>query len=405
MIDHNLPKPPNGDIPASAWLPAQRTGKRRVLWEIGGSMQCSVLGTCLGEDDLLGAIRKCGLSLQGPATSYEIHAHCVKMATSANALSKALHKLLDKRYEGAVRLVSRADTEEQTLALWEKLRDSGQVGAGYWAIISHTHVTPEVTKHVFGEVHMLSHLHGRGVCEMATQIAEMQRRAAETEARLRRAEAARNEALAERDAARAELQTRAAGAAPAELVDGPGQSPRFAAPRKEALGKRNRVLAAARARARQAEAESERLRAAVQVMQREQRREPPAPLACSCCKPETLPCRLDGRRILYLGGRKSVLPHLKSAAEAREAILLVHDGGLEDSTHRIEELVGGCDAVVCPIDCVSHGACKLAKVLCRRFNKPFLPIPTASRSGFERALDQLAASSKVADALEGASGS
>jgi hypothetical protein len=40
---------------------------------------------------------------------------------------------------------------------------------------------------------------------------------------------------------------------------------------------------------------------------------------------------------------------------------------------------------------VSHGACKLAKVLCRRFNKPFLPIPTASRSGFERALDQLAA--------------
>ena len=74
-------------------------------------------------------------------TSYDIHAHCVKMATSANALSKALHKLLDKRYEGAVRLVSRADAEEQILAVWEKLRDSGQTGAGYWAIISHTHVT------------------------------------------------------------------------------------------------------------------------------------------------------------------------------------------------------------------------------------------------------------------------
>ena len=100
-----------------------------------------------------------------------------------------------------------------------------------------------------------------------------------------------------------------------------------------------------------------------------------------------------------------MLPHLKSAAEAREAILLVHDGGVEDSAHRIEELVGGCDAVVCPIDCVSHGACKLAKVLCRRFNKPFLPIPSASRSGFERALDQLAAGGAKADALEGASGS
>lgn len=402
MIDHKLPTPPNGAIPSSAWLPPQRTGKRRMLWEIGGSMQCSVLGTCLGEDDLLGAIRKCGLSLQGSVTSYDIHAHCVKMATSANALSKALHKLLDKRYEGAVRLVSRADTEGEMLAVWEKLRDSGQTGAGYWAIISHTHVTPEAMKQVFGEVHMLSHLHGRGVREMATQIAEMQRRATEIEARLRRAEAARNEALAERDAARAELQARAAGVSTVDLGVEPS---RTAASRKDASGKRDRVLAAARARARQAEGESERLRAAVQVMQRQQRREQPAPLACACCKQEAQPCRLDGRRILYLGGRKSVLPHLKSAAEAREAILLVHDGGMEDSTHRIEELVGGCDAVVCPIDCVSHGACKLAKVLCRRFNKPFLPIPTASRSGFERALDQLAAVDRGADPVGSAAGS
>jgi hypothetical protein len=404
MIDHKLPKPPNSDMPSSAWLPPQRTGKRRMLWEIGGSMQCSVLGTCLGEDDLLGAIRKCGLSLQGQVTSYEIHAHCVKMATAANAVSKALHKLLDKRYEGAVRLISRADTDEQVLAAWEKLRGSGQTGAAYWAIISHTHVTPEAMKQVFGEVHMLSHLHGRGVREMATQIAEMQRRAAETEARLRRADAARNEALAERDAARAELQTRAAGMGSTDPADALGQVARVASARKEAPGKRDRVLAAARARARQAESDSERLRAAVQALQREQRREQPAPLACSCCKQDTRPCRLDGRRILYLGGRKSVLPHLKSAAEAREAILLVHDGGVEDSAHRIEELVCGCDAVVCPIDCVSHGACKLAKVLCRRFNKPFLPIPTASRSGFERALDQLATGSARADAFEGASG-
>src|SRR5262249_27681177 len=160
------------------------------------------------------------------------------------------------------------------------------------------------------------------------------------------------------------------------------------------------------ARARQAEAENASLRAALATLERTQYREKQqSPQGCSCCPAASVPCGLDGRRILYLGGRKSVLPHLKSAAEAREAILLVHDGGMEDSSHRIEELVGGCDAVVCPIDCISHGACKLAKVLCRRFNKPFLPIPSASRSGFERALDQLAAGSgRATDALESASG-
>jgi hypothetical protein len=259
----------------------------------------------------------------------------------------------------------------------------------------------------FGEVHMLSHLHGRGAREMATQLAEMERRTADIEARLRRAETARNETLAERDAARAELAARPAGAGAASPGDSVAQATRAAVARKEPSGKRDRVLAAARARARQAEAENTRLHAAVQALERSQLMERPAPPACTCCKDETVPCRLDGRRILYLGGRKNVVPHLKSAAEAREAILLVHDGGLEDSTHRIEELVGGCDAVVCPIDCVSHGACKLAKVLCRRFNKPFLPISSASRSGFERALDQLAASggAKAGEALESVGGS
>ena len=57
------------------------------------------------------------------------------MATSDNAISRALHKLLDKRYEGAVRLAARAETKAQILALWERLRDSGQIGAGYWAIM------------------------------------------------------------------------------------------------------------------------------------------------------------------------------------------------------------------------------------------------------------------------------
>jgi hypothetical protein len=54
-------------------------------------------------------------------------------------------------------------------------------------------------------------------------------------------------------------------------------------------------------------------------------------------------------------------------------------------------MIAGCDAVVCPVDCVSHGACRMAKAICQRLNRRFLPISTASRSGFERALDQLVA--------------
>ena len=83
------------------------------------------------------------------------------------------------------------------------------------------------------------------------------------------------------------------------------------------------------------------------------------------------------------------MPHLREVASIRAAAFLHHDGGIEDSLHRIEEMIEHCDAVVCPVDCVSHGACRMAKAACQRLNKRFLPIASASRSGFERALEEL----------------
>ena len=77
-------------------------------------------------------------------------------------------------------------------------------------------------------------------------------------------------------------------------------------------------------------------------------------------------------------------------ARRHAADVVHHDGGVEDNPHRIGDLVSRCDAVVCPIDCVSHGACRMAKAICRRLNKQFVPISTASRSGFDQALARLA---------------
>jgi hypothetical protein len=123
-IDVKLPTPTAVDDSAAvAWVPPERAGRRRMLWAIGGSMQCSILGTCLSEDDLLGAMRKCHPAMQPGASGYDIHAHCVRMATSDTALARTLHKLLDRRYEGALRLIARAETEAQLKALWARLRD------------------------------------------------------------------------------------------------------------------------------------------------------------------------------------------------------------------------------------------------------------------------------------------
>ena len=376
--------------PASERLPTAFP-KRLALWEIEGSLQCSIIGTCLGDQDLLAAIRKHRLQIDENAQSYDIHSYCVRAANQDCALARTLNKLLERRFAGAIRLVTRATAPDEIQSLWQRLRDSGQVAAGYWAVMSHAHVPTALKTRVFGQIHMLSHLHGHGASQLATRLAEAQQRGDELEARLRRSETAKLAALAERDAARA------AAASQATLVQSTPPAARASLAKhdralrraQEKLAKYERALIIARARARQAETRASRLAAASVPA-----RASPAGASAAGTVPRVVPAAkkapaATGQRILYIGGRTAIVPHLRSAAEARVAAFFHHDGGIEDNLQRIEEIIHGCDAVVCPVDCVSHGACRMAKAICQRLNRRFLPIPSASRSGFERALDQL----------------
>jgi hypothetical protein len=369
-------------------LPTERP-RRQALWEIDGSLQCSIIGTCLSDQDLRSAVRKHGLQIDGNAHSYDVHSYCVRAAAEDCALARSLNKLLEYRFAGAVRLMGRTKTDEEVRLVWERLRDAGQIAAGYWAVISQTHISASFKTRVFGEVHMLSHLNGHGASQLANRLRQAEHRCADLELRLRRAETTKLEALAARDAARTPSFAPALG----EQGEGDAAVRHFAFAGDAALGRLQRKLAKceralilARARARQAEARLSQLAAT----KRPGRGLPVHDVDASPVAEHRPRRPATPHRILYLGGRTAIVPHLRAAAAARVAAFFHHDGGIEDSLHRIEEMIASCDAVVCPIDCVSHGACRMAKAICQRLNRRFLPISTASRSGFERALDQLA---------------
>jgi hypothetical protein len=364
------------------------TSQRIALWELENSLQCSIIGTCLSDQDLLAAIRKHRLPFDRNARSYDIHSYCVRATNHDCGLARSLNKLLERKYGGALRLLARAKTVDDMQALWQRLRDSGQIAAGYWAVMSLKHTPISLKTQVFGEVHMLSHLHGHGASQLATRLSDVERRCSDLEARLRRSEISKLEALEERDAARAALGSRAAAQQPSVITRSDVRELRRL---QQKLAKCERALIITRARARQAESEI-KCAAASQMGLRKTRREGTSSslMAAAVVRSRAAPVPTE-HRILYIGGRTAVVPHLRAAATARVAAFYHHDGGIEDSLHRIEELIERCDAVVCPVDCVSHGACRLAKAICQRLRRRFLPIPTASRSGFERALDQLAA--------------
>ncbi|MDX2203401.1 MAG: DUF2325 domain-containing protein [Hyphomicrobiaceae bacterium] len=358
--------------------------RRLALWQIDGGLQCSIIGTCLNDADLLGVIRRQQLRIARDAASYDIHSYCVHEAAKDTPLSRALTKLLDRRFAGAIRLVERARSDDEARAVWETLREKGQIAAGYWAIMGHASVSDTLKTRAFGEVHMLSHLNGHGAKQLALRLAEADRKIAELEARCRRSELAKAEALAERDRARSGRLDGTAARMPEAAPAGADAKPDRVRLR---LAKCERALRAARVRARQAE----------EALRRHSAKAPPPPVRRAPEQPEApKPVgAASARRILYLGGRNAIVPHLREVAAEHRASFLHHDGGIEDSLHRIEEMIEHSDIVVCPMDCVSHGACRIAKVACQKLRKRFVPIATASRTGFERALQSLAPDTPV----------
>lgn len=367
-------------------------GGRLKLWEVGGGFHCSILGTCLATPDLLALARKLRLTAPAQATDYEIHGYFVQQATQEGQVARALQRLLDHRYEGALRRVGRTAAADNLEALWDEFKASGRIAGGYWALLSHRHVPSELRARAFGEVHMMSHLQGAAVRDHATRVDQLERETVELRDRLNRAARTAQEAQAaveERDRRIAVLTERvtAAEAAAANRNDA---VVRDDGRLERKLAKRERSLTGARVRARELETEVERLTREVAALRPRHAPATVSPAPADDPSP-TLPPRIPGGacRLLYVGGRPGLLPHLRDVAERRQASLMHHDGGKEETLQRIDDLVEKVDAVLCPVDCVSHSACLRVKHLCQRHDIPFLPLKSASRSCFARALMQL----------------
>lgn len=65
-----------------------------------------------------------------------------------------------------------------------------------------------------------------------------------------------------------------------------------------------------------------------------------------------------------------------------------HDGGVDDNIGRLGGVLSQADVVLCPVDCVSHGACIRAKTFCKQTAKPFVPLRSAGLSSFVAGLHQ-----------------
>jgi len=369
--------------------------RRLRIWEIKPQYHCALIGTCLTMDELRKVMRQCGVSLARPSTDYELHGTLVGQSSERNRASQRLQKLLERKFRRCTQAAHALRDSAALEAYWTERSREGDIAGPFWVVLSHPDATEALQSRVYGEVHMLSHLQGssnradrRRVTQQGMEIEHLNDRLD----RMRRHYRLRN---AERERLIAELRGKIRHLQSGPAVH-PCHPPDSDQPPADDPARRRR-LAWAEERLAEREWELDRIRherAGLLELLRETREEHAAmeQAVARLLRGEGEPRRqqagfdLRGLRILYVGGRAALTPHLRSLVEAGNGRFLHHDGGVEDNRAGLPGSLANADMVFCPVDCVSHDACLRVKRHCRQQSKRFIPLRSSGLSAFAAGL-------------------
>ncbi len=372
--------------------------QRAKLWELNGSIHCSIIGTCLTTGELRRAMSKFAKSDVGHLTDHELHSEAVGLCGVHNACSKLLNKTLDQRHQLVLKQFARLQGEATVMERWREARQAGDIPGAYWAVLTHPDVGSIGIRQAFGDVHMLSHLIGSANRADIKRLAVLEAEKAELLAKVERQQVRLCEAVTSRDATIRRLSSLAA-----EQVTQAGK----AEPNDELAALRRLVgdlqarLTAERARRERAE---DRLTEASETSQAWKSRaaaltgERNALLRELCALEQdqgetedaTVPAALPAERVLYVGGRPGAVEQMRDALAAAGGELIAHDGGRHDQPSLLAGLISQADHVVFPVDCVSHDAALTVKRLCRQLGKPWSPLRSSGLGSFLSALAGMA---------------
>jgi hypothetical protein len=379
------------------------TATRRKIWDLDGSLHCSVIGTCLTAGELRALVRKFHAPIGEKLTDHELHTIAVSALSHRDLLAKQIQKALDHRHGSCIRHFADAKSPDDLRRLWNEARQAGDIPGAYWAVLTHPRATDALVRQTFGDVHMLSHLVGaanradiRRLHQLEEEKAALEEKLARQQMQLRDGIVARDAKIRELNAAlsaRIEQQNRPA--APSELDQASelatlqtliGDLRRLLdreVQRRERAEKRAEEATAAHAKSEQArlllEEETTVLRAELDAVE--------ARLAVEEGGEELADdLNLAGVTILYVGGRPHQVTRLRSLIEQASGQLIHHDGGIEERADLLPGLVSRATAAFFPVDCISHRAALVLKRQCQQAGKPFIPLRSASLASMLRAL-------------------
>jgi hypothetical protein len=370
-------------VPAPAAPPRRRT----AISDMHNSLHCSIVGTCLSTEELRRLLVKLKLTGAETRDDHDLHMLGVMLAGRPLAGAKLLQKTLDRRHAAAIRQADRIEDAPGLVAYWEDALKRGDIPGAYWAVLTHPAATDDTVRRVFGDVHMLSHLVGAANRADIRRLRALEAENAALAAKLDRQQHQLRDGFVARDATIRDLKAALARA----LVQGNpthDDEPLARQAMIELETRLNREIG----RHERADARVTALTEALRAAEKESERAAceHAALACEVAavesrlqallsgKPDVADLDLTGRQVLYVGGRPNQVPQLKALVERMGAAFAHHDGGVEHSPTLLPGLVGRADAVLFPVDCISHLAVATIKRYCRQAGRRYVPLRTAS---------------------------
>jgi hypothetical protein len=378
--------------------------RRRKIWDFATNLHCSIIGTCLSTAELRHILIKLGRQEAATASEHDLHASGVVIASQRYEGAKLLHKALDRRHRVSINRFDKAKTTEEVRAAWKEAVQRGEIPGAYWAALSHSATNDVLLREIFADVHMLSHLVGAANRADIRRLRQLEDENAQLEAKVGRQQQQLRDAVVSRDATIRELRHMLEE----RIVHDRDSTAQYSSESDSAMwvnfvADLKRRLATAESHYERLERELAECRSALTAERdaraetekqdkelRHELDEVEASLAdiaeVNNAKPQ--PPRLSNLTLLYVGGRQAQIVRLRAFAERSGALFLHHDGGIEERGGLLQGLISRADAVLFPVDCISHAAMSLIKRTCRQCDKPFLPLRGAGLAPFCAALNK-----------------
>jgi hypothetical protein len=386
--------------PAALTLPPvirAKGSQRRKLWDIPHKFHCPVIGVCFDCDALRGLMQKV-MRFPRDTTDFMLHTTAVGNCEERTRLAELLHKNLERRFQLTIKQFSLYKTHTELHTAWQKSSKTGQhIPATLWAIWTHPACDSELEQEIYADIHMIQHQIGAGARADLKAMKTLEAENTALQGKLNDLIAGTT-ALRQDKAGELIQLKQQIGDLRTELAASEGKNRQLqqqldalheimpALDDRQVLRARHDQLAERNAQLKQRVSEQDKELARLREFAR-YAEETLESLAREDEALTELPVGdLSGKCVLCVGGRSGAVTSYREVVEQSGGRFLHHDGGLEESMHRIDGVVAAADLVICQAGCISHNAYWRVKDLCKRTGKACLFVKSSGISSFEKAV-------------------